>query len=83
MGGGGISLFGVCILVSEVQYTVFSARPDTHDLGHPDFPQASKTKLYLFLLGPGTVKGGTPSKELFLVDSGVLGKLAFFPKKEK
>ena len=55
----------------------------THDLGHPDFPQASKTKLYLFLLGPGTVKGGTPSKELFLVDYGILGKLAFFSKKRK
>ena len=68
---------------SGVPLHSFPRKVGTHDLGHPDFPQASKTKLYLFLLGPGTVKGGTPSKELFLVDYGILGKLAFFPKKEK
>ena len=46
-------------------YTVFRARWDTHDLRHPDFRQASKTKFYLCVLRAGTEKGGTPSKELF------------------
>ena len=60
----------------------FPRKVGTHDLGHPDFPQASKTKFYLFLLGTGTVKGGTPSKELFLVDyRDILGKFVFFSQK--
>ena len=74
---------GKCIPLWGPPYTVFRARRDTPHLGHPDFPQASKTKCYLFLLRPGTVLGGTPSKELFLVNDGdVLGKFVVFPKKE-